>query len=583
MKHLTFSILFSVNLVFGQINIQWPKNSFSDFKHKPDSIYESWNDFNTDVFEIQKESYSKGLLEFSIDSLTTKDSIVFTPYITYGKPYSWNSINLIHTGIKVPTTVIRNWKNKLVTPNDLMVRIDHIVHFFQKNGYPFTSVKMDSIKLDNKKLSGYLAINPGPKIFWDTLTIIGDVSIAKYYLENYLGIKVGKIYNEQVFLEASKKLKELPFVTLNEPPKIIFYDNKASIQLNLKKKSANFINGVIGILPNTSSALTGDQSQLVITGDMKLNLGNSFGYGEKIKLNWRRMQTESQQLNTEEDIPFILKSFIGLTHSLNLLKQDTSFITYKNRIGIKYDVSVKQSFTAFWENETTNRLSEENLSTSNLTSTNGSQNTYGLNLFINWLDYKYNPRKGFFLNLEAKSGIKKIVGLKKDNKVIIPLSETNELLYSLLVPEKSMMYQGKIQIEGYIPIWKVISLKLANNSGFKLNDYLLDNDLFRLGGFQFLRGFDQQSIFVTNYSIFTTEIKVLFEENSFINVFFDQSILEKSTLTERTINQSSALGAGINFQTKPGIFSISYALGKFRDTRFNFSSAKIHFGFINLF
>ena len=113
MKYLTFSILFSVNLVFGQINIQWPKNSFSDFKHKPDSIYESWNDFNTDVFEIQKESYSKGLLEFSIDSLTTKDSIVFTPYITYGKPYSWNSINLIHTGIKVPTTVIRNWKNKL--------------------------------------------------------------------------------------------------------------------------------------------------------------------------------------------------------------------------------------------------------------------------------------------------------------------------------------------------------------------------------------------------------------------------------------------------------------------------------------
>ena len=61
MKYLTFYILFSVNLVFGQITIHWPKNSFSEFKHKPDSIYESWNDFNTDVFELQKESYSKGL------------------------------------------------------------------------------------------------------------------------------------------------------------------------------------------------------------------------------------------------------------------------------------------------------------------------------------------------------------------------------------------------------------------------------------------------------------------------------------------------------------------------------------------
>lgn len=583
MKRLTVFILFSANLIFGQININWPKNSFPDFKYKPDSIYESWNDYNKDVFKLQKESYSKGLLEFSIDSLTTNDSISFTPYITYGKPYSWNSINLIHTGIRVPKTIISNWKNKLVTPNDLMIRIDQIVDFFQKNGYPFTSVKMDSIKLENKKLSGYIAINPGPKIIWDTLTIKGDINLAKYYLENYLGIKVGKLYNEQLFREASKKIKELPFVTLNEPPKIIFYQNKASIQLNLKKKSANFINGVIGILPNTSSALTGNESQLVITGDMKLNLGNSFGYGEKIKLNWRRMQTESQQLNTEEDIPFILQSFIGVTHSLNLLKQDTSFINYTNRIGIKYDVSSNQSFTGFWENETTNRLSSETLSNSNLSSVKGSQNTYGLKLFINWLDYKYNPRKGFLLNLEAKSGIKKIIGSKKDNKIVIPLSEANNILYSILVPEKSMIYEGRIQVEGYIPIWKVISLKLANNSGFKYNAYLLDNDLFRLGGFQFLRGFDQQSIFVTNYSIFTTEIKILFEENSFFNLFFDYSILEKLTLTEKTINQSSGLGAGINFQTKPGIFSISYALGKFTDTNFNFSSAKIHFGFINLF
>ena len=146
-----------------------------------------------------------------------------------------------------------------------------------------------------------------------------------------------------------------------------------------------------------------------------------------------------------------------------------------------------------------------------------------------------------------------------------------------------MIYESKIKVEGYIPLWKTISLKLANNSGFKLNDYLLDNDLFRLGGFQLLRGFDQQSIFVTNYSIFSTEIKVLFEENSFFNLFFDNAFLKKSTITQNTENQSYAIGSGFNFQTKPGIFSISYALGKFNDTNFDLSSAKIHFGFINLF
>ena len=398
-----------------------------------------------------------------------------------------------------------------------------------------------------------------------------------------MAVKTGKLYNEQIFLESSKKIKELPFVTLEKPPIIIFNKNTASIKLTLKKKTANFINGVIGILPNTSSALTRNESQLVITGDLKLNLGNSFGYGEKIKLNWRRMQSESQELTTEEELPFIFKSFIGITHSLNLLKQDTSFINYKNRIGIKYDISANQSLTCFWENETTNNLSTETLSESNLSALSGSQNTYGLKILINQLDYKYNPRKGFLLDLETKSGIKKLEGAKKNNKIIIPIYETSDIIYSLFAPESSMIYETKIKIEGYIPLWKVVSIKLANNSGFKFNNYLLDNDLFRLGGFQLLRGFDQQSIFVSNYSIFTSEIKVLFEEKSFLNLFFDQAVMKKSTIIENYGNQSYAVGVGFNFETKPGIFSISYALGKFKDTNFNLSSAKIHFGFINLF
>ncbi|MBI33876.1 MAG: hypothetical protein CMP67_00750 [Flavobacteriales bacterium] len=583
MNRLTYFILFSSHLIFGQIHINWPEKSFVNFKHEPDSVYDSWSDFNNDLLNIQKESYSKGLLEFSLDSLTTFDSIFFIPHITFGKPYSWKTINLIHKGIDIPKSVLSNWENKLVTPENIILRIDDVVDFFQRNGYPFVSVNLDSISLEQEKISGYLDVKPGPKITWDTLSIFGQINLNNYYLENYLGIKVGKPYDERVLKEAYNKLKELPFVTIIEQPKVAFFGNKASMQLNLKKKSANFINGIIGILPNTSSVLTGDESQLVITGDLKLHLGNSFGYGEKIKMNWKRMQTESQQLNTEEEIPFILQSFVGIYHSLNLLKQDTSFINYKNRVGIKYDFSAKQSFTGFWENETTNQLSTENLSKSNLTSINGNQNTYGLNLLINWLDYKYNPRKGFYLMLETKSGLKKIIGNKENNKIVIPISETNEIESSLFVPEKSMVYQGEIQIEGYLPIWRLISLKLANNSGFKFNDYLLDNDLFRLGGFRLLRGFDQQSIFATNYSIFTTELKILFEENSFLNLFFDQSFIEKSTITEKKTNQTSAFGAGINFQAKPGIFSISYALGRFEDTRFNFSSAKIHFGFINLF
>lgn len=583
MKKLFLIILLYTNLVNGQIKINWPYLSLAEFELKPDSVYDNWQDYNKAIANLQKQAFNKGLLEFSIDSLIKTDSLQFKPELTLGQPYKWDTIKLDHRGVEIPKNVSGKWNEKLVSTEDLIQRIDKIIFFLQSNGHPFANISLSQLKVNSQQLSGILDINPGPKIQWDTLNILGSPNLPGYYFENYLNIIPGKTYNEEIFLEISRKLKELPFIKLESKPTVSFNKKSAIVHLNLKQKSANFINGVIGILPNSSTALTGDESQLVITGDLKLNLGNSFGYGEKIKINWRRLQAESQQLNTQEDVPFILGSFIGLTHSLDLLKQDTSFINYKNRIGIKYDISAKQSFTGFWENETTNNLSNNAITNSNLSSINGAKNAYGFKLFIDGLDYKFNPRKGFLINLEGKAGIKKISGFKTDNKILIHISEENDISSSLLVPETSMIYQGSLLIEGYIPLWKVVSLKLANNSGFKANDYLLDNDLYRLGGFSLLRGFDQQSIFATNYSVFTMELRLLFEENSFFNIFTDQSFIQKSTITEETINSTSAYGAGLNFQTKPGIFSISYALGKFDNTQINFSSAKIHFGFINLF
>jgi outer membrane protein assembly factor BamA len=322
---------------------------------------------------------------------------------------------------------------------------------------------------------------------------------------------------------------------------------------------------------------------LVITGDLKLNLGNSFGYGETIKINWKRIQSESQRLSTKEEIPYLFSSFLGITHSLDILKQDSSYINFKNRFGINYKASSNQSFTAFWENEGTNSLSSEVLENTKLSSVSGTKNSSGLKFLLDWLDYKYNPRKGIFISLEGKAGFKRISGRKEGDLIILPVIESSEIYASLFLPETSSIIEGQIKLEGYLPIWKSVSIKLANNSGFKANRYLLDNDLFRLGGFSLLRGFDQQSVFSTNYSILTTEVRILFEENSFFNLFFDKSILHKSTLLKNEVLVATAIGAGINFQTRPGIFSISYALGKFGNIPFEFSSAKIHFGFINLF
>jgi hypothetical protein len=42
-------------------------------------------------------------------------------------------------------------------------------------------------------------------------------------------------------------------------------------------------------------------------------------------------------------------------------------------------------------------------------------------------------------------------------------------------------------------------------------------------------------------------------------------------------------GAGISFETKAGIFSINYALGKQFNNPIELRSGKIHFGIVNYF
>ena len=59
--------------------------------------------------------------------------------------------------------------------------------------------------------------------------------------------------------------------------------------------------------------------------------------------------------------------------------------------------------------------------------------------------------------------------------------------------------------------------------------------------------------------------------------------IEKKLTHEYLNDIPYGLGAGINFETKPGIFSISYALGSQQNNPLLFKTAKIHFGFINFF
>ena len=194
-------------------------------------------------------------------------------------------------------------------------------------------------------------------------------------------------------------------------------------------------------------------------------------------------------------------------------------------------------------------------------------NAIGISYELNTLDYRFNPRKGMNTKGDFKLGNKNII-------------DQNDTLNSSL---KSLDYQLYLEFNNFFKLGNNSTIKLGGKFYTIINPYIFENELLRIGGNADLRGFDEQSIWVSSYAIGLIEYRLLLEQNSNIFCFFNYAWTESNTTLLYSRDNPYSCGVGINFETKPGIFSLSYALGSQQNNPLLFKTAKIHFGFINFF
>jgi hemolysin activation/secretion protein len=108
------------------------------------------------------------------------------------------------------------------------------------------------------------------------------------------------------------------------------------------------------------------------------------------------------------------------------------------------------------------------------------------------------------------------------------------------------------------------------------------NELFQIGGNRLLRGFDEESQFVSQYGVGTVEFRLLTGLNSNFFTFIDGG-WGKYPLDKVQSHTYFSTGAGLSFQTKAGLLNVTYAVGKRDDVEFNLRQSKIHIGFVSFF
>ena len=116
-----------------------------------------------------------------------------------------------------------------------------------------------------------------------------------------------------------------------------------------------------------------------------------------------------------------------------------------------------------------------------------------------------------------------------------------------------------------------------------MNNNLYRNELYRIGGLKTMRGLDEASIYASAFAVGTIEYRFVYEENANFFAFVDQGWWEDAARAQLLTDAPLGFGVGTTFETKAGLFGLTYALGQQFGNPILLRGGKVHFGFTSLF
>ncbi|HYJ65819.1 MAG TPA: POTRA domain-containing protein, partial [Parafilimonas sp.] len=545
--------------------------------------------FNDKTSAIQYVNQLPGLLAIkgyaaaSVDSMWEDSNSVSIKLFT-GENYEWQKLS-INDSDRVLLSSLRynaeNFSQQNFSALKLQQLYNDVINYYSNNGYPFATIFLDSIQVKDDKISAHLNIKPGILYHIDTIIVEGNMRISKFFLQHFLQINEHDIYNESKLNTINQRLSLLTYLQQSQPWQIEMLNTGAALHLYLQPTKNNSINILVGLLPQNEE--TG--GKLLFTGEATVGLRNSFGSGETLGLNWQQLQPRSPQLNLSYQQPYIFHFPFGVGVNFQLYKQDSQYVNINSQLALQYELTQHQSGEILFSSASTNVL---NVDTNVVKQTNSlpviadiNSTSIGLQYNFYNTDYRFNPRRGNEFLITGSFGNKNI----KKNNGVLQIKDPNFNAAALYDTIKLHSYQFLLQgsVSKYFPVGKQAAFKLAVNAGLFQSPNYFQNELFRIGGFKLLRGFDEASIYTNRYSVETAEYHYLLARNSWFYGFTDFGWAAYDVNNIKFNHTYLGFGVGLSLETGTGIFSISLAEGKRDDSKLNFQQSKIHLGFISLF
>lgn len=538
------------------------------------------------ITSLRETLYTHGFPAASVDSVAA-DSAKASVWIYTGPKLHWNVIlDSLPPEILASLRLSAKALNRPMDYNRLKAIQAHILNFYENTGYPFARIYSKSVVTEDS-MHTTLLVDQRVLYHIDSIRIVGNAKLNDVFLQHYLGIKNGDTYNKNRLAKIGQLIGNLSYVQETQPWDLMMLGTGATINLYLEPRRSSEINALVGFLPSAGSV----SGKTKITADVRLNLKNALSNGETIFVNWQQLEAQSPRLDLRFNQPYLFNTPYGIDLSFGMFKKDSSYLQLNAGVGLQYSWSGNQNLSIFYGIKNnfllqggldTNaiRYSKQLPANMDVRSANG-----GLTYRFDRLDYLLNPRKGFQIAATASAGIRRItrnpdiMGLKDPFQPDFDFAS----LYDT-IQLRTHLITSHIEAANYRSLARNSVVKVALQAGWMISPQIFRNELFRIGGYRTLRGFDEESIYADRYGVLTGEYRLLTGTNSFLFAFADLALTRSPLFSQVNRHSFASTGLGLELETGFGLLNVSYAIGKRDDVKFDIRNAsKIHIGYINYF
>ncbi len=473
-----------------------------------------------------------------VEKVNNKTKII----VNKGKNYNEAWVNLSDETASILKT------NKEFFTKNLDSLKQAIHHKYNNEGYAFNRVKTIFLRMDSNV--PVVEIN----VFKDNRRLINGFVLKGYskapqrFVKNLEKEFVGRIYDDDNLLKINSRLQNHPFVLLEKSPQTLFTKDSTQIYLTLQKKKANSFDGILGFGNSKTNKIT-------LNGSVNLDLKNVFNGFERISLFWQRNPQGGQNFDLQTDVPYLFGSNFGTQINMNIYRQDSTFANVKFRPALYYHISPRQKVGVRGNFDVSSVLDE--------TYTYGEDfNKKGMGVFYDFTAISEEPLFAYETKILAEADWLSAYYQKSE--------KTFRQNRYFLFAEHNFHLNGN----HYLNL-KGESAMLDSGGDFSVNE------LFRIGGYNSLRGFNEQSLYTDFYGFGGIEYRYLVSNQAFFDVFTQLANVRNSVL--KNTSRLYSFGLGFNFILPIGLMTFQVSNGQEFGSPFKFQDTKIHWGIISKF